>query len=145
MLPTLGELMKAPRKDYMSVRQLAFFEGLLNEAKTKLLESAYAMQIGLQDDETHADPADCASAEEEHAMEALLCSREFNQLRKIDDAIDRIHNRSYGWCRDSGEPIGLGRLVACPTAVLCIEAQELHERAATADRSAPQHGSGSKR
>lgn len=134
MPPTLGEMMKASQEDYMSIRQLAFFEALLNEAKRKLLESAHVMQAGLQDDEAHADPADCASVEEEHAMVALLCSREFNQLRKIDDAIDRIHNRSYGWCRDSGEPIGLGRLIACPTAVFCIEAQVLHEHTANAYR-----------
>lgn len=131
---TLGELMKASQKDYMSIRQLAFFEGLLNEAKTELLESAHAMQVGLQEDEAHADPTDCASVEEEHAMVALLCSRDFNQLRKIDDAIDRIHRRSYGWCQESGEPIGLGRLIACPTAVFCIEAQALHERTANAYR-----------
>ena len=128
--PTLGELMKAPQKDYMSIRQLAFFEDLLNKTKAALLESAHTAQVGLQDDEAHADPADCASVEEAHAMTALLCSREFNQLRKIDGAIDRIHRRSYGWCQDSGEPIGLGRLIACPTAVFCIEAQELHEHAA---------------
>ena len=122
---TPGKLMKAPQKDYMSIRQLAFFESLLNAAKRELLESAHAMQVGLQEDEAHADPTDCASVEEEHAMVALMCSREFNQLRKIDEAIDRIHKRSYGWCQESGEPIGLGRLIACPTALFCIETQAL--------------------
>lgn len=126
---TMGELMKAPKKDYMSIRQLAFFENLLSKSKAELLESSQAMQVGLQDDEAHADPTDCASVEEEHAMAALLCGREFNRMREIDSAIDRIHSRSYGWCRDSGEPIGLGRLIACPTAVFCIEVQALREHA----------------
>lgn len=131
---TPGKLMKAPQKDYMSIRQLAFFESLLNAAKRELLESAHAMQVGLQEDEAHADPTDCASVEEEHAMVALMCSREFNQLRKIDEAIDRIHKRSYGWCQESGEPIGLGRLIACPTALFCIETQALREHAASPHR-----------
>lgn len=135
MPPTPGELMKAPKKDYMSIRQLAFFENLLSKTKAEFLESAQAMQVGLRDDEAHADPTDCACIEEEHAMAALLCSREFDRMREIDSAIDRIHNRSYGWCRDSGEPIGLGRLIACPTAVFCIEVQELHEHGLNTNRT----------
>ncbi|WP_196801292.1 TraR/DksA family transcriptional regulator [Bordetella sp. FB-8] len=135
MPPTLGELMKSPPKDYMSVRQLAFFENLLIKTKAEFLESTQAIRVGLRDDEAHADPTDCACVEEEHAMATLLCSREFHRMREIDSAINRIHNRSYGWCRDSGEPIGLGRLLACPTAVFCIQAQALHEHASNPNRT----------
>ncbi|MBV7481498.1 RNA polymerase-binding protein DksA [Bordetella sp. BOR01] len=125
---TQAALLKAPKSDYMSERQLQFFRARLILARAELLVSAYDMQSRLKDDEAHADPADMASIEEEHSLELRLRDREFKQLRKIDLALERIRDGSYGWCRDTGEPIGLRRLLARPTAELCIEAQERHER-----------------
>lgn len=125
---TLAALLKAPKRDYMSERQLQFFRLLLIKSRAQLLASAYDMQIRLKEDEIHADPSDKASIEEEHTLELRLRDREFKQLRKVDQALERIEDGTYGWCRDSGEPIGLGRLLARPTAELCIEAQERHER-----------------
>jgi len=126
---TLAALLKAPKSDYMSDRQLQFFHARLVDSRGELLASAYDMQSRLKEDEAHADPADVASIEEELTLELRLRDREFKQLRKIDRALERIRDGSYGWCRDSGEPIGLGRLLARPTAELCIEAQERHEQA----------------
>lgn len=125
---TLTALLKAPKRDYMSERQLQFFRVLLVKSRAELLASAYALQSRLKEDEAHADPADAASIEEEHTLELRLRDREYKQLRKVDHALERIQDGTYGWCRDSGEPIGLGRLLARPTAELCIEAQERHER-----------------
>ncbi|HYG43674.1 MAG TPA: RNA polymerase-binding protein DksA [Bordetella sp.] len=125
---TQAALLKAPKSDYMSERQLQFFRGRLMEARVELLGSASDMQSRLKEDESHADPADMASIEEEHTLELRLRDREFKQLRKIELALGRIRDGTYGWCRDSGEPIGLLRLLARPTAELCIEAQERHER-----------------
>jgi DnaK suppressor protein len=77
--------------------------------------------------ENEPDPNDRASMEEEFSFELGIRDRERKLLRKIDEALTRIDNKTYGWCQETGEPIGLLRLLARPTATLCLEAQERHE------------------
>ena len=75
-----------------------------------------------------ADPADRATIEEEHALELRTRDRERKLLRKIDQAITRIDSGDYGWCDETGEAIGVPRLLARPTATLTLEAQERREK-----------------
>lgn len=127
-LPTEAELLAAPEDDYMSPRQLAFFRARLVQERDALLDSAHRTTLHLQEFESPADPADRASLEEDHTLELRVRDRERKLLHKIDEAIARIDNGSYGWCEESGEPIGIARLLARPTATYSIEAQEMHER-----------------
>lgn len=126
-LLTDAEIRKAPLKDYMSARQLAFFRAKLTRERDELLDSAHRTTLHLQEFESTPDPSDRASLEEDHTLELRVRDRERKLLHKIDEALIRIDNGSYGWCEDSGEPIGIARLLARPTATLSVEAQEIHE------------------
>lgn len=127
-LMTEEELRAAPEADYMSARQLAFFRQLLQTEMDQLLENAHETTTHLQDNEATPDPSDRASVEEEHTLELRVRDRERKLLKKIEEAIVRIDAGDYGWCEETGEPIGIGRLLARPTATLTIEAQERRER-----------------
>ena len=127
-LPTEAELLSAPSDDYMSARQLAFFRARLEAERDVLLDSAHRTTLHLQEYESPADPADRASLEEDHTLELRVRDRERKLMKKIDEALERIEKGTYGWCEETGEPIGLKRLLARPTATLCLEAQERHER-----------------
>ncbi len=127
-LPTEAELLKAPENDYMSQRQLAFFRHRLQQEMEGLLEAAHATTTHLQENVATPDPADRASVEEEHTLELRVRDRERKLLRKIEEALTRIDDGSYGWCEETGEPIGIGRLLARPTATLSLEAQERREK-----------------
>ena len=126
-LPSEAEIRQAPADDYMSARQLAFFRALLERERDTLLESAHRTTLHLQEFESTPDPSDRASLEEDHTLELRVRDRERKLLHKIDEALVRIDNGSYGWCEDTGEPIGIPRLLARPTATLSVEAQEIHE------------------
>lgn len=126
-LPTVEEMLAAPESDYMSPRQLAFFRARLVAEKDALLSSAKDTTLHLQDYQTTPDPSDRATLEEDHTLELRVRDRERKLLHKIDQAITRIDDGSYGWCEESGEPIGIGRLIARPTASYSVEAQERHE------------------
>ena len=82
----------------------------------------------MQEQEATPDPADRATLEEEYALELRTRDRERKLLQKIDQAVARIDHGEYGYCEDTGEPIGLQRLMARPTATLSLEAQERRER-----------------
>ena len=82
----------------------------------------------LQDAEISSDWNDMASAEEEHTLELRVRDRERKLLHKIRESLRRIDEGSYGWCEETGEPIGIARLLARPTASLCLEAQERREQ-----------------
>ncbi|WP_018152575.1 RNA polymerase-binding protein DksA [Leeia oryzae] len=114
--------------DYMNSRHLEFFRQYLLNMKAQLLENANATSQHLQEQEATPDPADRATLEEEYALELRTRDRERKLLIKIDQAINRIDQGEYGYCEDTGEPIGLKRLLARPTATLSIEAQERRER-----------------
>ena len=125
---TQDELLNMPDADYMNARQLEFFRNLLEHTREEMLENGQSTIAHLQETAATPDEADRATQEEEHVLEQRIRDRERKQLHKIDSALDRIANGTYGYCEASGEPIGLRRLLARPTATLCIEEQERHER-----------------
>jgi len=125
---TQAELLEMPEADYMNARQLEFFRNLLERTREEMLENGQSTIAHLQETAATPDEADRATQEEEHVLEQRIRDRERKQLHKIDSALDRIANATYGYCEASGEPIGLRRLLARPTATLCIEEQERHER-----------------
>lgn len=126
--PTEAELLAMPEADYMNAAQLAFFRARLERLREELLANAAATSQHLQQNETPADPNDRATVEEEHLLELRVRDRERKLLGKIEATLRRIDASDYGYCEETGEPIGLRRLLARPTATLCVEAQERRER-----------------
>jgi len=117
-----------PDEDYMNADHLAFFRERLLQMKAELLANANQTSQHLQEQEATPDPADRATLEEEYALELRTRDRERKLLLKIDSTVRKIDDGSYGYCEDTGEPIGLARLMARPTASLSLEAQERRER-----------------
>jgi DnaK suppressor protein len=124
---TEAELLKMPKADYMNAAQLRFFRDRLLELQRQLRENADVTTEHLRELSFAPDPADRATLEEEHALELRTRDRERKLLKKIDGSLARIEDGSYGYCEETGEPIGLQRLLARPTATLSIEAQERRE------------------
>lgn len=127
-LLTEAEILAMPEDDYMNPAQLEFFRVRLSRMRDELLENAASTGANLRENELVADPADRATVEEEHALELRVRDRERKLLKKIDEALGRIAEGEYGWCEETGDPIGIGRLLARPTATLSIDAQERRER-----------------
>lgn len=126
--PSTEEILAMPDSDYMNAAQLDFFRSMLQRMRDELLENGQSTIAHLQETAATPDEADRATQEEEHVLEQRIRDRERKQIHKIDSALDRIANGTYGYCEASGEPIGLRRLMARPTATLSIEEQERHER-----------------
>ena len=126
-VPTEAELIRQPKADYMSTSQLKFFKRRLLELQTQMRDNADATTEHLRELAVAPDPADRATQEEEHALELRTRDRERKLLKKIEGALLRIEDGSYGYCEETGEPIGVPRLLARPTATLTIEAQERRE------------------
>lgn len=124
---TEAELVKQPKSEYMSKDQLNFFRQRLLELAAQLRENAGATTEHLRELAVAPDPADRATLEEEHALELRARDRERKLLKKVEGALVRIDNGEYGYCEETGEPIGIPRLLARPTATLTIEAQERRE------------------
>lgn len=114
--------------DYMNEAHLAFFREKLIKLQDELIENATQTTEQMKEHESAPDPADRASQEEEYALELRTRDRERKLLSKIQSSIRDIDEGDYGFCRDTGEPIGLKRLLARPTATLSVEAQERRER-----------------
>ena len=127
-LLTEAEILAMPEDDYMNPAQLAFFRDRLARMRDELLENAASTGANLRENELVADPADRATVEEEHALELRVRDRERKLIKKIEEALGRIDEGEYGWCEETGDPIGIGRLLARPTAMLSIDAQERRER-----------------
>ncbi|MBN9696695.1 MAG: RNA polymerase-binding protein DksA [Zoogloea sp.] len=127
-LLTEAEILAMSEDDYMNPAQLEFFRVRLSTMRDELLENAASTGANLRENELVADPADRATVEEEHALELRVRDRERKLLKKIDEALGRIAEGEYGWCEETGDPIGIGRLLARPTATLSIDAQERRER-----------------
>jgi DnaK suppressor protein len=125
---TDAEVLKMPAKDYMNEAQLAFFKLRLQEMRDEILRKADETVEHMREQDNVADPADRATVEEEHALELRTRDRERKLLKKIEQSITRIDAGDYGFCEETGEPIGVARLLARPTATLSIEAQERRER-----------------
>ncbi|MBH2050350.1 RNA polymerase-binding protein DksA [Neisseria meningitidis] len=117
-----------PEDDYMNDDHLAFFRELLVKMQDELIENASVTTGYLQEHESAPDPADRATQEEEYALELRTRDRERKLLSKIQATIRNIDEGDYGFCADTGEPIGLKRLLARPTATLSVESQERRER-----------------
>ena len=124
---TEAEVLKMPKSEYMNAAQLRFFKEQLLELQRQLRENAGATTEHLRELSFAPDPADRATLEEENALELRTRDRERKLLKKIDSSLARIEDGSYGFCEETGEPIGLQRLIARPTATLSIEAQERRE------------------
>ena len=120
-----------PKKgeEYMSPKQTEHFKKILFSWKKMLMtEAEKTMDHMKQDSSKLSDPNDAATQEEEFRLELRTRDRERKLISKIDQALSRIDDGSYGYCEDTGEPIGIKRLEARPIATLSIEAQERHEK-----------------
>jgi DnaK suppressor protein len=124
---TEAELLKMPESDYMNQAQLEFFRERLLTMERDIRTNADETTEHLRETVIVPDPADRATIEEEHALELRTRDRERKLLKKIKQSIDRIESGDYGWCEETGDPIGIPRLLARPTATLSLEAQQRRE------------------
>ncbi len=123
-----AELLAMPESEYMNDKQIDFFRARLEQQKADLLSSAGETTEHLREDTSIVpDPVDRATIEEEHALELRTRDRERKLLKKIAQALARLDTGDYGYCDETGEPIGLQRLMARPTATLSLEAQQRRE------------------
>jgi DnaK suppressor protein len=113
--------MNERQRDYFRLKLLAWREDILREAKETLLHLQ-------EENQNHPDIADRASSETDRAIELRARDRQRKLIAKIDEALGRIDDGTYGYCEETGDPISLRRLEARPIATLSVEAQERHER-----------------
>jgi len=113
--------MNERQRDYFRLKLLSWREDILKEAKETLLHLQ-------EENQNHPDLADRASSETDRAIELRARDRQRKLVAKIDEALGRLEDGSYGYCEETGEPIALRRLEARPIATLSVEAQERHER-----------------
>jgi DnaK suppressor protein len=125
----LNGYMPTDKEAFMNVRQKAYFKKRLEDWKQEIIDGSKTTIMNLQE-ETSAlpDVVDRAAAESDKALELRTRDRQRKLISKIDSAIRRIDAGTYGYCDETGEPIGIKRLEARPTATLSLEAQERHER-----------------
>lgn len=128
---TEAQIRRMPDSEYMNDAQLEFFRQRLVQMKEEVLRREVDAKERLHEREVFADPADRATAEEEHWLDLRLRERESMLLRKIDDALRRIKEKEYGYCEKTGEPIGVPRLLARPTATVIVDVKGLHEKVET--------------
>ncbi len=116
-------------EDFMNARQREYFRKKLEAWKDDILRESRGTLESLQEESTnHPDIADRASSESDRALELRTRDRQRKLIAKIDAALKRLDEGTYGYCEETGEPIGLARLDARPIATLSLEAQEMHER-----------------
>jgi DnaK suppressor protein len=119
----------AETEPYMNPKMLEYFRRKLLSWKQDILAESRLTLVNLQtENDPLADLVDRASSETDRTLELRTRDRQRKLISKIDSALRRIDEGEYGYCRDTGEPIGVGRLEARPTATLSVEAQEAHER-----------------
>jgi len=125
---TDAELLAMPESEYMNDKQIAAFRVRLNQLKNDILANAGETTEHLREETVVVpDPADRATIEEEHALELRTRDRERKLLKKIEQSIIRLDSGDFGYCDETGEAIGVGRLLARPTATLSLEAQQRRE------------------
>ena len=124
---TEADLRSMSEDQYMNPAQLEFFRLTLLRMEDELLANAGETTEHLRETVIVPDPADRATIEEEHALELRTRDRERKLLKKIQQSITRIESGEYGWCEETGEAIGIPRLLARPTATLSLEAQQRRE------------------
>jgi DnaK suppressor protein len=125
---TEEDLLRAPEREYMNEAQLAFFRQRLIDIREQILRNADDTGEHLRENEVTTDPSDRATLEEEYTLELRTRDRERKLLKKVEKSIKLVDDGSYGYCEETGEPIGIPRLLARPTATLSLEAQERRER-----------------
>jgi DnaK suppressor protein len=125
---TEKQIRRAPKKDYMNEAQLEFFKNHLLELKRQTISHIDEARQRLADANRETDELDRALTEEENRLRLRIADRESKLLPKIDEALKRIEEGEYGWCEETGEPIGIERLLLRPTATLCAEAKARQER-----------------
>src|SRR5690625_629206 len=125
---TVEELLAMSEDDYMNDQQLAFFRHRLQELEQEILANAGATTENLRETQFAPDPADRATIEEEHTLELRTRDRERKLLKKVQYSLAQIETGEYGWCEETGEPIGLQRLLARPTATSSLEAEERRDK-----------------
>lgn len=114
---------------FMNPRQKEYFRNKLELWRDEILRESRETLENLQEEsQNHPDMADRASSESDRALELRTRDRQRKLIAKIDSALKRIEDGTYGYCEDTGEPIGIARLDARPIATLSLEAQEMHER-----------------
>lgn len=132
---TADELLALPPQAYMNDAQQGFFRDQLASQRQGLQQRIDDEFSALREQDRPADEADMATREEQRQWQLRLLEREKKLLDKIDEALERLAHGEYGWCRETGEPIGLRRLLLRPTATLCIEAKEREEQRERHQRS----------
>lgn len=128
---TESQLRKMPARDYMNAEQQAFFKARLEALKAETQGAIEQTKQAIADPDREADELDRAAREEDNRQRMRLAERQYYLLRKIDQSLNRLAEGTYGFCEDTGEPIGIERLLLRPTAELSIEAKtraELLER-----------------
>lgn len=128
---TEEEVRNMPDSEYMNDAQLEFFRQRLVALKEEVIKREVDAKERLHEREMFADPADRATAEEEHWLDLRLRERESMLVRKVDDALRRIKEKEYGYCEKTGEPIGIPRLLARPTATVIVDVKGLSEKVET--------------
>lgn len=124
---TEEDILRMPESDYMNSVQLEFFRERLRRMEQEIRANAGETTEHLRETVIVPDPADRATIEEEHALELRTRDRERKLLKKIELALAQIESGDYGYCEETGDPIGIPRLLARPTATLSLEAQQRRE------------------
>ena len=123
------EYRPSDNEPFMNPRQREYFRAKLNAWKDDILRESRETLENLQEEsQNHPDMADRASSESDRSLELRTRDRQRKLISKIDAALKRIDDGTYGYCEETGEPIGIARLDARPIATLSLEAQEMHER-----------------
>jgi DnaK suppressor protein len=125
---TKEEVLAAPEEDYMNEQQQAYFRQLLLALRDEAVESMEKAKEQLSSPPKMNDDADHAAYEEASRLTLRILDRERRLLPKIEEALNRLTTGDYGYCLESGEPIGIPRLLARPTAELCAEVKAINER-----------------
>lgn len=124
---TEAELLAMSDDDYMNEAQLEFFRALLTEQKLELIDAIESAKKELSNYEHNIDEGDIASSQEMQQFHLRTVDRQSKLLRKVNESIKNIETGEYGYCEETGEPIGIQRLLARPTATLSIQAKEIQE------------------
>ncbi len=126
---SVAEYRPTENEPFMNPRQRDYFRNKLERWKEEILRESRETLENLQEEsQNHPDMADRASSESDRALELRTRDRQRKLISKIDAALKRIEDGTYGYCEETGDPIGLARLDARPIATLSLEAQEMHER-----------------
>ncbi|MCC5882216.1 MAG: RNA polymerase-binding protein DksA [Halomonas sp.] len=126
--PEAQRLLAMPEAAYMNEEQLTFFQHRLQTEQLEVETHLEEVRKAIADNERSGDDLDRAAVEEEVRLLLRQADRETRLLRKIRQALRRIEEGDYGYCAETGQPIGLGRLLLRPTAELCLEAKERQEK-----------------